>query len=60
MTGGKACTSIALSLDVLWYMTSPLTRSRASSEARGRISFHDLGGKAWKDILFQSGRVLAS
>lgn len=53
-------TSCALSLEVLWYMTSPWTRSRASSEARGRMSFHDFGGKSWKDILSQSGKVLAS
>lgn len=41
-------------------MTRPVTRSRASSEASGSMSFHGWGGKAWKDILFQSGKVLAS
>ena len=56
----RAFTSSALSLEELWYETSPVTRSRASSEASGSMSFHDLDGKARKDILFQSGNVLAS
>ena len=57
---GKMLTSSAFSLEVLWYLISPVTRSRASSEASGSMSFQDLGGKARKDILFQSGNVLAS
>ena len=57
---GRTLTSSAVSREVLWYTTSLVTRSRACSEASGSISSHDLGGKAWKVILFQSGKVLAS
>ena len=56
----RTLTSSAVSREVLWYTTSLLTRSRARSEARGSTSSHDMGGKAWKVILFQSGKVLAS
>ena len=56
----RELTSSAAILSLLWYTTSPPTRSLAGSDACGSISAQDLDGYIWKLIFPQSENVLAS